>query len=578
MSKLYFTVTGEPTIREALALIEKKRANFGVLLSKTGTVRGVFTMGDLRRALSGGSAPTARASRAMITNPVTAPAGTPAADLDVLARSKGLGQSPVVLVDASGRFADVYKPAALLRSRFTREIKNVSVPPETPLRSVMRVIDQTGLGIALMVDKKSKLLGLVTDHDVRSAVIRGAGLEEPVSGIMNTSPIYGRIGMSEDEIMALNANCRSIKIPLLDSRGKVRDLVAFYKDDRSPAQVLNIREMKESGRGMKRILVTGGAGYLGSVLTGKLLDKGYRVRVLDKLYFGHKSLREYRKNPSFHLIKGDVRHIETMTRAMRDVDAVIHLAGIVGDPACEADPVKTLEQNYLSTVTLAQIARLHQVNRFIFASSCSVYGSSEKIATEKSDLNPLSLYAKDKIYSEQGLLDLANGTFNPTIMRMGTLFGISPRPRFDLVVNLLAAKAVTEASFSIYGGGQWRPFVHVSDAANAYVLALEAPMKKVGGKIFNLGSNTGNMKITELGRLVKKVVPKAEMVLAPGEDDKRNYRVSFRYINRALGFKTRVSMETGVREIVSAIKSGQIKNYRNKRYSNFRTLSALVNE
>jgi CBS domain-containing protein len=352
-----------------------------VLLDGKAHVRGVFTAGDLRRALLKGRRLGSPVSRVMNTSPVTALKGTPEAELDVLARARRLGQSPIVLVDEKGVFADVFVPRPVLPSRFTREIAAISINAKTDVRGAMRVIDRTGLSIALVVDKKGKLLGLVTDHDIRKAVIKGASLDEPVSSIMNTRPIVGRVGMSADEIIRLNPTKQSIKIPLLDEKDRLRDLVTFYKDDRSVTQLLSVQDIKTTrGRKLKRILVTGGAGYLGCVFVRRLLARGYKVRVLDVLTFGRRSLRKFKRKPSFELIKGDVRHIEDITAAIQDTDAVIHLAGIVGDPACALDPLSTVEQNYLSTVALAQVARHHQVNRFIFASSCSVYGVSGKPA------------------------------------------------------------------------------------------------------------------------------------------------------------------------------------------------------
>jgi nucleoside-diphosphate-sugar epimerase/CBS domain-containing protein len=566
----YFIVKDSLPIKSALAAIDRKQINFGIILGAGKTVRGVFTAGDLRRAILAGKSIDAPVILAANTNPVTAPAGTGASDLRVLAAAKGIGSSPIILLDETGAFAGVHVAPPPRRRRLTKDIKLISVRPSETIRGAMAAIDRSGLGIALVTDGDMKFIGLATDRDLRSAVICGSSLGDPVSTVMNTSPVTGAYDMGEAELRNLNSTGKNIKIPLLDSAGRVRDLVTVYAEPSSKGRIMSIGQMKSAeGRRLKRILVTGGAGYLGSILTGALLDRGYRVRVLDALYFGDAGLKPFQGRAGFEFVKGDVRHIEDVTRSMQDADAVIHLAGIVGDPACAKNPLGTAEQNYLATAMLAQVAKHHQVNRFIFASSCSVYGASERVVTENSRLNPLSLYAKDKIYSERVILSMADGNFSPTIFRMGTLFGLSERMRFDLVINLLCAKAVYEREFKVFGGSQWRPFVHVSDAADAYIRALESPIEKVRKKIFNLGSDAGNVRILDIGRMVHKAVPESKMLVEETQGDKRNYRVSFGKIRRELGFTAKVGVEQGIREIASALSKGRFSSYKEPQYSNY---------
>jgi len=212
------------------------------------------------------------------------------------------------------------------------------------------------------------------------------------------------------------------------------------------------------------ILVTGGAGYIGSHLVKKLLSRDYKVRVIDNLMFGEEGIRPFLNKRNFEFIKGDIRHIEDLVEAMRDVYAVIDLAAIVGEPACEVDHNATLTINYESTKALIEIAKYCKVKRFIFASTCSVYGRSSSILDEKAKLKPLSLYAESKMKSEEVLLDNSGNKLVPTILRLSTIYGVSPRMRFDLVVNILAVKAITEGRIGIYGGRQWRPNLHVRDA------------------------------------------------------------------------------------------------------------------
>lgn len=333
------------------------------------------------------------------------------------------------------------------------------------------------------------------------------------------------------------------------------------------------RILRPEGSGIRNVLVIGGAGYIGSVLVRRLLDRGYHVAVLDALIYGDESIQDLSGHRGFELIHDDMRNVEAVVRSMQYTDAVVHLGALVGDPACALDERLTLEINLAATRMIAEAARGFGVQRFIFASTCSVYGASDDILDERSALKPLSLYARTKLASERVLLAMTEGGFSPVILRFATVYGISPRPRFDLVVNLLAAKAVCEKRISIFGGDQWRPFVHVSDIAEAIILCLEAPLKIVGGQVFNVGSDEQNHKIADIGRFIKEMMPEVEISYHPDMADKRNYRVSFRKIRKRLGFTPRYSVTDGIREIKDAIESGIIKDYRDAHYSNYKTLS-----
>ena len=320
------------------------------------------------------------------------------------------------------------------------------------------------------------------------------------------------------------------------------------------------------------ILVLGGAGYIGSVLVRQLLKRGYHVRVLDKLLFGDNSLAEVCDQPNFELIADDFRNVEAVTRAVQNVDTIVHLGAIVGDPACAIDEALSKEVNLQATKMVAEVGKGYGVRRFIFASSCSVYGASDELLSEQSTLSPLSLYARTKIESEKILLRMRDRNFAPVLLRFGTVYGLSPRPRFDLAVNLLTAKATNEGKITIFGGDQWRPFVHVVDIARAIVKAIEAPEVVVSGQIFNVGSNEQNYMISELGRVINEVIPQAT-VLESGQDvDKRDYRVSFAKIRRALNFGPTMTIQDGVREIQAALEGGQIPDYQQAIYNNYKYL------
>ena len=318
---------------------------------------------------------------------------------------------------------------------------------------------------------------------------------------------------------------------------------------------------------MRKILVTGGAGYLGSQVTEKLLQQGYEVRILDNLSFGDSGLRLLKKKYQFELVKGDVRDLQTVLNCLEGTDAVIHLAAIVGDPASSLDPIRSLEINSLSTKLVADAAKYFKIKQFIFASSCSVYGASKnKILTESSKLSPVSLYAQTKIRSENVVLDANGKSFSPTIFRTATLFGYSNRMRFDLVINLFTVQALFEGKISIEGGNQWRPFLHVSDAAEAYVLAIEKPTSKSHG-IYNLGYDEYNYQLNKIGEFIKGSIPDVKIRYSDVMD-KRNYRVSFSKLKKSLGLKCTKSVSDGIKEIKAKIKNKTIKSWKNPIYYN----------
>lgn len=320
------------------------------------------------------------------------------------------------------------------------------------------------------------------------------------------------------------------------------------------------------------VLVVGGAGYIGSILTRQLLDAGYRVRVLDLELFGTKSLDGIMNHPRLEVMKGDFRNIEDAARALRGMDAVCHLAAIVGDPACALDRETTVAVNYAAAKMMAQLAKANGVSKFVFASTCSVYGDSEDIMTEESALNPVSLYATTKIDAERALLDTADGEFQPTILRFATAYGWSHRPRFDLVANLFSAQAVTDKKIRVFNGEQWRPFVHTRDIARACVLALEAPLSKVGCQIFNVGDESQNYTLGQLGAIVAQANPGTIVEEVRNSDDLRNYRVSFEKIRTVLGFRASIDLVEGVQEMVNAVCGGQVPNWREPIYSNSKHL------
>ncbi len=320
------------------------------------------------------------------------------------------------------------------------------------------------------------------------------------------------------------------------------------------------------------VLVVGGAGYIGSMLVAELLRSGRKVRVLDSLLYGDGALRNVVQDPHLELIVGDCRNLQTAIRAVRGVDSIVHLAAIVGDPACEQDHQVALETNYAATRMLVEVAKGQGVSRFLFASSCSVYGASADLMTETSPTRPISLYGQTKIDSEKALLDACDTSFRPTILRLATVFGLSPRPRFDLVVNLLTAKASVGHPITIFNGDQWRPFIHVSDVVRGFMMALDAPIEQVGGEIFNLGDSKLNYTLTDLAAVIGQRFPNATVETTP-TTDRRDYRVCFDKIRTRLGFECTKNLAYGVTEIQAAFASRSILDYSSYQYSNQKFLS-----
>ena len=333
------------------------------------------------------------------------------------------------------------------------------------------------------------------------------------------------------------------------------------------------REETASGREReKKVLVIGGAGYIGSALLPKLLAQGHEVRVLDLCLYGTEPIKDVIGNPNLEIMRADFRQVDVVVQAMAGVDTVYHLGGLVGDPACAWNEDLTIDINLAATRLVAQIAKGNGIRRFIFASTCSVYGASEEVLDEQSELNPLSLYAKSKVASEEVLHELADETFAPIVVRFATIFGLSGRTRFDLVVNLLTAKAKLDRKITIFGGDQWRPFLHVDDAGAALLRMKDIPLGR-NVEIFNVGSSRENYTIDQIGDLINKHVPEAEIVKSGSDGDNRNYQVDFSKIRMMLGFETQWTVEGGINQVIAAIDAGLITDYKLPKYSNLAYLS-----
>lgn len=327
----------------------------------------------------------------------------------------------------------------------------------------------------------------------------------------------------------------------------------------------------------KHILITGGAGYIGSILTSELLRQNYKVTILDSLLFGGEAIVPFLHHPNFNFIKADV----TEPRAIRDAvkrdwqtpNAVVHLAAIVGFPACQAVGKQVAwKYNFDSTKMVFEQAADLGVERFIFSSTYSNYGLSEdgKPVTEESPLNPQSLYAETKIASEEYLLAQKDAACAPLVFRFATLYGLSPRTRFDLIVNQFVLEAFTKRELIIYQRGYSRSFVHIRDVVRGVIMGLEAEQSKIRGQVFNLGGENGNYTKNEIVNLILKRMPQAVVQYKDMSfgGDMRDITVSFEKIKRILGFDTTLTVDDGIREVLFALKTGLIKNPTDDKYRN----------
>jgi len=308
-----------------------------------------------------------------------------------------------------------------------------------------------------------------------------------------------------------------------------------------------------------RVLVTGGAGYVGARLCSRLLANGTPVRVLDSLLHGQNEVAESLERAGAELLRGDVRDDAARQGALDDVGAVVHLAAIVGDPACARDPATADAVNVAGTRALIEDMRTRRVDRLIFASTCSNYGrmaNHDVLATEESPLAPVSLYAEQKVAIESDLLAHRWDGIRATCLRFATVYGVAPRMRFDLTVNEFTRDLWTGRELDVYGQQFWRPYVHVDDAAAAIELLLADDGKGAGNSVYNVGSTTENYRKSDIVDVIQRHLPDGRVRYVAQVDDPRDYRVSFEKIGLQLGFSPANTVDDGVREVIAALEAG----------------------
>ena len=331
---------------------------------------------------------------------------------------------------------------------------------------------------------------------------------------------------------------------------------------------------------MKKVLVIGGAGYVGCVLVEELLAKGYSVRVLDRLFFGREPMRSFLDR--IELVVEDMREFDASH--VRDCSAVINLGGLSNDPTAEFNPRANHEMNTEASIHVAEVARRSGIERLVFASTASIYDrgvgeeSRDVVLSEEARVDPTAAYATSKLAAEHEILRLADEGFAPVSFRQGTVFGFSPRMRYDLVVNTFVKDALSTGRMTIfYGGGMWRPLIDVKDVARAYVTALESDADRIRGQVFNLAER--NYRISELGLRVRRALEDVGVgaQLDVDYEDRlvRSYRISSDKVGRVLGFQARVSVEESVKRMVREIRKHGFTDFSHPRYYNIEWMKLL---
>ena len=323
---------------------------------------------------------------------------------------------------------------------------------------------------------------------------------------------------------------------------------------------------------LKSILVTGGAGYIGSVLTHKLVELGYNVRIIDSLIYGKDGISDLISNNSVELIEKDIRDEKTLNKVVKEIDCVIHLAAIVGDPLCKKIPVAAKQINEDATKKLVVVSKKHGVKRFIFASTCSNYGSASTIVDENSPIQSLSLYSETKVNSENFILSTKDSSFEPCILRFATAHGLSPRMRFDLLLQEFLRDAILDKKIKIYGPNFWRPLAHVDDISNACITAIKSSKDVISGEIYNVGHTKENYTKKMLAEIIQKFVPSTEIEITESKTDLRTYKVSFDKIKNNLKFISKKTIRDGISDILTEIEKGSL----DPKASEFSNMSKLT--
>ncbi len=341
-----------------------------------------------------------------------------------------------------------------------------------------------------------------------------------------------------------------------------------------PFRIRNANDQSEpSPEDRSRVLVIGGAGFVGSALVPRLLERGHRVTLIDRLLYGAESLADFVGHADLEVVDADFADEIRLAPLLDRCGSVVHLAAIVGDPACDLDATRAIAVNVRATRALVRAARNHGVRRFLYASTCAVYGAGPGLVDERSPTRPSSLYARTKLLGERAVLSAGGNRLAPTVLRLASLYGLAGRKRFDLVVNYLVALGRAEGRLTVHGDGrQWRPFAHVEDGARAVVAILEAPEDGIAGEVFNVGFVDGNHTILEIAQRIAARIPGVRVALEPGRVDPPSYRVEFERLRERIGIVPDWNLDRGIDQVLRALESGEVHDFTETRHSNVRSL------
>lgn len=447
-------------------------------------------------------------------------------------------------------------------------LKKFSINSNKKIIDVLELFEKNNTNLCLVLNNKTQLLGVISSSDIRRAFIQGFSKFSKISKIINKNPLFLKDDVDENQISNIVSSSKfnSIEPPLIPLINK-RNI---------PYRILHKKDLsfpiikKNTKIGVKpKILLIGGAGYIGTKLAKKLLAQGFAVTIFDKfVYLSKRTIFTNLKHKNLQIVKGDTRSIDQTFNVVKKNDIVVHLAELVGDPLCEKRPSKTYSVNYLASMTISNICKNLGISKFIYVSSCSVYGSrnDEKFSDERSEINPLSVYAKLKALCEKTIIRNLGEYCRPCILRLGTVYGSSIRPRYDLVLNIFAGLIANNKKIVINGGDQWRPFVHVDDVCDVIVKIVKLNKKKTNGQIFNISSY--NYTISQIGKIIKKLFPKVEIEYAGTGRDKRNYKVLSTKAKKILNFSPKISIKDGLIDLVKFTKKHKIKNIKKKIFQN----------
>ena len=448
-----------------------------------------------------------------------------------------------------------------------KKLSLVIISDDSSIQTAIESINKNGVRGVFICNVNNECLGIVMDSDIRRALLHEFDMYASVKTIMNTSPFVIGNDVSQTERKRRLVESNKVLVPIVDNRNRVVDYL--YLPD-ILYDVAGKESPKDNGSSFpEKILIIGGAGYIGSFLVDKLLKEGFKIRVLDLLLYGKEPISMFLEDPGFEFIRGDCRDEKTLSNVLDNIDTVIHLGEIVGDQACKINESVTIDINYSASHKIVDQCLKSNVRRFIFTSSCSVYGSSEHEVNEESELNPVSLYARCKIESEKVVLTYDYDHFYPTVLRLSTVHGLSYRQRFDLVVNLLTIKALVDKKIDIFGGNQWRPFLSVSDVCEGILSVLRSPCEKIKNQIFNLGDSLENYKLLDVGMIIQNLLPEVDVKIIEDQADKRNYHVNFDKIMQTLEFKAKKKVIDSIKDIIYAYREDRnFSSYNDSRFHN----------